>query len=272
MIKSFFFIPGNHPKIFEKAETIKSNEIIIDLEDAVNANDIKKSLDNISLLKKRKYYFFRPNIFNNGIFNKTILLSLMKLGVKKFIIPKFKTIKDLKKIEKLIEKKDKKKFQFILLIENPNSLFSLKEILKKTKLNIYGIAFGSHDYCAEINMEHKLDLLHYPRFTIVSLAKMFNLVSIDIASMEIDNTTAFKKEVDSANAYGFNGKFIIHPKQLSLLKNSNQKRINEAIEIIKIYNQKNKPTIFKYKGRVIEPPHIKQYSNLINNSKHDESK
>ena len=207
---------------------------------------------------------FRIDFFKNNTLKNDMFTYLVNLGVNKFVIPKFKTLKELQLIEKIIPKNSK--LSFVLLIENPNSLFSLQNILLKTKLKVTGLGFGSHDYCNEIGMKHDIELLYYPRFLIAGLAKAFNITSIDIASMEIDNEKVFLDEIKSSYSYGFDAKFIIHPKQLKLLKYTDEKEINKAKEIINIYNMKGKPPVFKYNGKAIEPPHIKYYINLIKNN------
>ncbi|HIP34124.1 MAG TPA: hypothetical protein EYG89_05320 [Bacteroidia bacterium] len=265
MLKSFFFIPGNHSKLIEKIDTIKASQIVIDLEDAFDNDKIAESLTRIKKISNLNNLFFRIDFFDNDVLKKDVFTYLINLGVNKFVIPKFKSLKQLKLIEKLIS--NNSKFSFILLIENPNSLFSLQNILSNTKLKVIGLGFGSHDYCNEIGMKHNIELLYYPRFLIAGLAKAFNITSIDIACMEIDNKNVFLDEIKSAYSYGFDAKFIIHPKQLNLLKYPDEKELNEAKEIIQVYNNKGKPTIFKYNGKAIEPPHIKYYINLIKNHK-----
>ena len=61
----------------------------------------------------------------------------------------------MQEIERHIGHEYLEKCEFILLIENPNSLIYLKEILQETNLNVVGLGFGSHDYCLETGLKHK---------------------------------------------------------------------------------------------------------------------
>jgi citrate lyase subunit beta-like protein len=184
---------------------------------------------------------------------------LLEIGFSNFILPKFRNINDLKEIEKNINFKLFSQINFILLVENPESLFFIKNILISTGLNIIGLGFGSQDYCNETGMDHSLELLRQPRFIISGIAKAFGIQTIDIACMDIKNNDIFINELKESEIMGFDAKFIIHPNQLEIINNykfySNDK-MAEAEEILKEYERLGRPTVFVYNGKAVEPPHI----------------
>lgn len=263
---SYFFIPGNHQRLKEKILSTDADEIIVDIEDAVREHEINDILDQFVDKEITNKLFIRPNLFKEGRLNNELLTILLKKGFVKYVIPKFSSISELQEIEKHIEFDYLKKYEFILLIENPKSLLFLKEILQETKLNIVGLGFGSHDYCLETGLSHKPKYLRYPRFLISAIAKVFGLVSIDIASMEIRGEKVFEEEIYEGMALGFDAKFIIHPAQLKILTTFSKFDSNEimkAKEILNRYKDLGKPPVFVHEGKVIEPPHIKQLKQLI---------
>jgi citrate lyase beta subunit len=73
MIHSYFFIPGNHPKLLEKISTIQSDYVIIDLEDSIEKNEIEDVLCIIKNIPNKTNLFVRPRIFD-GIINNTSAL------------------------------------------------------------------------------------------------------------------------------------------------------------------------------------------------------
>lgn len=266
-MQSFFFIPGNHPKLIEKINLIKANQIIIDLEDAVEGHFLETYIEKLGQIDSISRFYVRPALFEQGNLNQDIFMKLITIGVRNFMIPKFTSMKDLQEIEKCLKRNDIKKCNFILLIENPKCLFELPFILKKTNLQLQGMAFGSHDFCGETGMSHRLDLLYNPRFTIMSLAKAYNLLAIDIVHTNLSDFEGFLQEVENGYALGFDAKALIHPKQLELLnefKSTKKEEFQEAILILQEYEKNGKPPIFVYKGKAIEPPHIKFYTNIKN--------
>lgn len=267
MIKSYFFIPGNHPRLDEKLKTINADVLIIDLEDSVNQNEYSGVLDNIIKIENKKSLFIRPRLFDGLMPIEFTFSSLLKMGFLKFIIPKFRTINDLKLIENIISKQGFDNVEVILLIENPASLFSLQNILIETRLKVVGLGFGSQDYCNETGIKHTQDILKIPRFMISSIAKANKIIAIDIACMNIKDERVFLDDISNAEDLGFDAKFTIHPNQLDLINKNmpfSKSQVLEAEEILLEYNRLGKPAVFVFKDSAIEPPHIKKYQKIIN--------
>lgn len=265
-MKSYFFIPGNHPKLEEKLISIKADTLIIDLEDSVGEDEVVNVLEKIETIEN-KGIFIRPRLFKEDVFLEQTLKDLLKFGFRNFIIPKFETIDDLRKVENTLSDLSITDEKIILLIENPKAYHFLKELILQTKLNLVGLAFGSQDYCNETGLKHDLDLLTVPRFNISSMAKAFNLTAIDIACMDVKNDEVFLKELELASDMGFEAKFAIHPRQLNLIKNHkiySDREVEEAQEVIDEFERLNQPSVFVYKGKAVEPPHIQEYLKILN--------
>lgn len=267
MIRSYFFIPGNHPRLYEKLKTIDADKVIIDMEDSISQNEFNVVLEKIIRIENKQNILIRPKLFDVQIPIEFTFNSLLKSGFRDFIIPKFRTITDLKILENIIESLNIEDSRVILLIENPESLFTIQNILRETRLNVIGIGFGSQDYCNETGMKHDEIFLRYPRFMVSGIAKAYNKIAIDIACMNITNKDVFQKEIIDAEHMGFDAKFIIHPLQLKLLKMHKiytETEVNEAEEILHEYNRLGKPAVFVFEGKAIEPPHLRNYQKILN--------
>jgi citrate lyase beta subunit len=261
MIQSYFFVPASHPKLKEKLNAIQTDFFIIDLEDAFDCNQLDNSLKLLERIKDKESFWIRPRIFLNNDFNSDLLKVLFDLGFINFVIPKVRNISHLNQVEQCLGRT----INVILLVENPECLVNLKDILGETKLNITGVGFGSQDYSTETGMKHEQHLLRFPRFIIVTTAKAFGISCIDIACMEVRDEEIFRNEVSEAISMGFDGKFIIHPNQLDILNNYpvySQADIEEAEQVLAEYERLGNPSVFVFNGRAIEPPHIKNYSKI----------
>lgn len=263
---SYFFIPGNHPKLSEKIDTIKASKIIIDLEDSVNLTELDSVMRKIKSLEEINHLYVRPRIFSDSNSITKEFKVLLKFGFSKFVVPKYKTIDDLRFIERLIAKNKIQNTEIILLIENAQALFSLQKVLESVNLNVIGFGLGSHDYCLNSGLKHKIEYLNYPRFLISSLAKAYGKKSIDIACMDFTRSDIFEQELLSGFNLGFDAKFIIHPKQLDLLLKFQfftHSEISEAQAVLTHFENNGFPSVFTYNGRIIEPPHIQQYRKIL---------
>jgi citrate lyase beta subunit len=262
MIESFFFIPGNHPKLIEKLETIQADHFIIDLEDSVSKDLLNISVEAVSKIKEKEKLWVRPLLFENEKFKPDLLQRLLNLGFTHFVIPKIRSRIHVWHLEEAIKTRGFKNCFIILLVENPECLLNLSELIKQTNLKITGIGFGSQDYCTETGMKHSPEYLRQPRFIISNTAKALGLKSIDIACMDTAGGEIFKDELQEAVNLGYEGKFIIHPKQLEALKNFpfyKQEEVDQANQILMAYEEKGRPAVFIYDGKAIEPPHIRHY-------------
>ncbi|MBK6345987.1 MAG: hypothetical protein IPF68_08600 [Bacteroidales bacterium] len=51
MLKSYFFIPGSHPRLIEKLESIQADVLIIDLEDSISATELDSIIGKLAFCK-----------------------------------------------------------------------------------------------------------------------------------------------------------------------------------------------------------------------------
>ena len=84
---------------------------------------------------------------------------------------------------------------------------------------ISAIGLGSHDFMASIGGKHTLQNLEVVRQHILYMAKAANIISIDIASMDLKDAEQFRSEVVDGFDKGYNAKFVIHPIQLHIRQN-----------------------------------------------------
>jgi citrate lyase beta subunit len=130
------------------------------------------------------------------------------------------------------------------------------------------MGLGSHDYCSDIGMVHSRKNLYYPQMLLHTICKAKHLLSIDIASMELDDMDAFKDEVKEAYDLGFDAKFIIHPKQLDVINELSYFTEKEMETIKNIYNQIKNRNIeniapIRIGGHLYEKPHFKRILQIM---------
>jgi citrate lyase beta subunit len=267
VLTAFFFIPGNHSKLLDKLKAISAEEFIIDLEDSVKKGDIDRALLNISSIGPVSEYWIRPSVFTSTGTNSNLLVELIRLGFRKFLIPKVRNLKNILEVEQVFSIYGLEQFECMLLVENPECFFYLKDILMGAKVRITGLGFGSQDYCSETGMEHTTKNLYHPRWIIANTSKALGLKAIDIASMDIYATNGFTEEIDEARALGYDSKFVLHPAQLEILHRYpyySKEEILVAYEILEKYQVSGRPAVFVYNEKLIEPPHIIYYNKIVN--------
>ena len=281
MLKTFFFIPSNKEKFVIKVSSIDADCFIFDLEDAVAKNEAKACLERLNRLELHDNYYVRPRIeFNDGnIPNLKILNELIDIGFRKFLIPKVSKLDELKYVQKVLKLDENYEFEnnlFILLVENPLCLMNLKEIITSKIINITGITLGSHDYTNVVGMKHTSHYLFFARNYVLNVAKAYDLIAIDIASMNISDEEEFSNECLDAFNMGYDAKFVLHPQQLEVLKKTEyiyQEEVKNALEIyeeIKTIDL-DKFAVIKLNGKLYERPHLKRIMKIVEWNKNNTS-
>lgn len=271
MLKSFFFVPANNLKFIEKSKVLLADYIIFDLEDAILGNELEVCFQNLSTINLVQNHIVRFRFFDeNENLNETDFENLLKIGFRQFIVPKFGGILQAKAINNFLEnQKNKNEVSFILLLEDPAGLLSIYETLNKGLISVRALGLGSHDYCNAMGMKHTNSNLYFAKQMVLNCAKAFNLLALDTVSVNIGYDEEFKEDSLIAFDMGFDGKFVIHPQQLKLLKEIEYYTQKEVEEAEKVYDKileikALKTAVVKIDGKVFEKPHINRIVKIIN--------
>lgn len=260
LIKSFFFIPSNNQRFIEKSTSLNGiDHRVFDLEDSINSENLNDALLNLSNVEATVNDWIRIPTYK---FEKQDFNYLIDLGFSKFIVPKLNNNDELELLIKLLNEL-LSDFSLILLIEKPQFLLNLQSTLQDHKDYVYGIGFGSHDFCAESNIAHLPSFIDPIRLKISLIAKSFSIISIDIASMNSSNKSDYFTELRTGFNMGYDAKFLIHPTQLSYLSEFPYFSKEQFIEAVSVLNEYNKlddgKVVLSRNGKIYEKPHMNRF-------------
>lgn len=273
-MKSYFFVPASKLEKIDAISKSGVDEIIIDLEDAIRYQDRARYRDNLQNLsdQHRESLWIRVAVKaeNQKDLDPAELTKLIQLGYRKFVIPKLSSAPEFMSLyESTLAQME---CTLICLVENARFLLDLDLVLQQASAKISGLGIGSHDLMNDIQAEHQLENLEYPRSQILYLAKGYRKEAIDFADMEINDREAFRSAVRNGLQKGFDGKFLIHPRQISLFKEAIKPAEKEYLWAVSIMEHLEKQGLtdsndqepFILNGQVIEKPHILKAQRIIN--------
>lgn len=274
IMQPYFFVPASK---IDKLSTIdiESNiDIIIDFEDSIINMKKSEYLLQLSELPLIDDYWLRIPIregFEDDI-DIEFLTEVSLIGVNKIVIPKLKNQKELKYIISKFPN-----FLFIILLEHPNFLFEIEDFIREEnvlKERIKGLGLGSHDLATFMGFSSSNVGMDYPKMRLLYLCKANSIPFIDVASMNIHEELVFIDELINGFDLGVDGKFLIHPNQLSWLRNFSYKKKNEKLKWAKSLMSKlphdyilNNIEPFIFENIVVEKPHILRALNIIKKNK-----
>jgi len=228
LMRTALFVPGNRPDRIEKAFNTEADVIIIDLEDAVPLSE--KEICRSSVREKVAQYADRMMLVRvnalDSPFIKGDLDETITKGVKGIILPKVERADDIHDINKLLLEVEKKRslpegaVRVFPLIESAAAVQHVYEIVStKTKPErLYTVAFGAADYTLDMGIEMTMEgnELYYARYKIAIACRAAAIAPpIDTPFMiDLKNTEGLIDDARRAKSLGFQGKLVIHPKQV----------------------------------------------------------
>ena len=274
--RSELAVPASQTKFFEKAARSDADIIFLDLEDSVAPDEKpqarKNAIDAINDIDwGGKTLSLRVNGLDTEYCYQDLVTVLENAGdrLDLIMLPKIGTGADIYAMDLLVTqieraKKRKKPVGFEILIESALGMKNIFEIATASKRN-ESLHFGPGDFAASIHArstsigdlnpdyavlnraeardgnEHEPNLIqgdmwHSVLFRILLAARSHGLRPIDGAFGDFSDSNGFAIAAKRAAAIGFEGKWAIHPSQISAaneIMSPTESEIAQAKKILK---------------------------------------
>jgi citrate lyase beta subunit len=199
--------------------------------------------------------------------NVEALDELLKIGFRKFILPKVEDAIEIDTFISLLKSINDVNFEVFVLIESPLGVINSDSICMHRDVSTIG--FGSHDYCNIVGMTHSLENISWARQKILNSGRAYGKDIIDITSMNVTNAKTFELECLNGKDMGFDGKFLIHPWQLDIFKKVWCFTDEEIAFATKVKNAIDNNggienfTVLNIDGNVVEKPHLRRINKIL---------
>ncbi|XWN37467.1 MAG: aldolase/citrate lyase family protein [Balneola sp.] len=220
MLPSLHFIPSHKEKYFKGLENMSSSALIFDLEDGVPQDSKDTARD---YLIKYRGEIEGLNSFvriskEAGVYKDSEIEIIKKIAFKGVVIPKVESVNEISLFLELVNDSGRD-IMLIILIESFKGLEVLKKICEEFENKIVGVGLGLEDFLSAVPMvKIQKNITDFIKLNFISTAKAFNIQCIDTVSLNYnENKEAFREEcIDSRNLL-FDGRFSIHPTQISII-------------------------------------------------------
>ena len=225
MFRTLLFIPGNNKRFVEKARSLNADIICFDLEDSVPLNEKQNARDIVSeALDKNEDYgnrnvYVRINSYESGIAIQD-LDAIVSDEIDGVVVPKVNDQKEVRHlVRKLIElerqKTMSKKMGMMASIESAQGLVNSYSIAT-ADLRVNMLVFGVFDFLYDMGLDYVQDGIEYSfaRAKIPIDARAAGIGAIDAIWQKVDDIDGLVREAGTAKRLGYQGKCVIHPKQL----------------------------------------------------------
>ncbi|MCO5761336.1 MAG: CoA ester lyase [Chromatiaceae bacterium] len=218
--RSMLYMPGSNARALEKARTLPADSLILDLEDAV-APDAKE------LARKQvceavaaggfgmREVLIRVNALSTRWGYEDIAMA-SKSGADGLLLPKVESADAIRHMEAIMRANDAPESMRIwAMMETPRSVLESQRIAESTP-RMEGLVMGTSDLAKELDCAHTHERLPF----MVSLglcllaARAAGLAILDGVYLDLNDEAGFESACKQGQELGFDGKTLIHPKQV----------------------------------------------------------
>jgi len=284
--RSFLFAPGNEQKKAEKALICGADAVVLDLEDAVAVSEKEKArkLASEVIRKPRKCKgFIRVNAVPTGLTRKD-LEAAVSPQLDGIVLAKVESPYEIELVDKVISELEKErniqagKTELIPYIETAAGLCALKEILTASK-RIARAFFGAVDFSVDIGAERTVEGLEmlYARSKLVVVSRAVGIEPpVDAVFTDISNLDGLIAEAKLGRQLGFQGKQVIHPRQVEPVNkifSPTKKEVEWARKVVKVFEEMERKgnAAIQIDGKFIEYPVVERAKRILEQHKLIES-
>jgi len=278
------FVPAHNDRLLDSSLRTDADALLLDLEDSVQPvenkiiarNNIVRYLEEGAF--KNRQVFPRVNDRESGELLRDIT-QLALPGIDGFMYPKAKCGQDIYFFDKLLETVEYEKgleigtFKIIALIETASAVLHAEEIAKASS-RVIAIAFGNEDFLTDIQGEsdETASSLFTARSLISIAAHSAKIAPIDTVHIDVHNLDGLELHLKTAAKLGFQGKLVLHPKELPLVHeyfSPTQQEVVEAKEMLHAFQESQKEGIGVaiVKGKFVGPPLVRNAEKILQKKK-----
>ena len=234
-------VPGSNPGMFEKAMKSGADFVFLDLEDAVAPDDklsarrnVIEALNDLDWRAHGVTVSVRINGLDTQFMVRDVVDLVEKAGdrIDTLLVPKVGVYADVYMVEAMLSQLEmqqglKRKIGIEALIETALGMANVEDIARKgARGRLEALHFGVADYAASnrartiniggLNPDYPGDQWHYAISRMTVACRAYGLRPIDGPFGDIKDPDGYKLAAKRAAALGCEGKWAIHPSQISL--------------------------------------------------------
>ncbi len=219
--RSVLYMPGSNPRALEKARTLAADGLILDLEDAVAVAAKEEARELVAAAVKEGGYGARELIIRiNGLdspWGADDMAAACAAGPDAILLPKIESAQMVRQAEEMMIKygvPDKTKIW--CMMETPYAMLRAAEIAASTD-RLTCFVMGTSDLVKDLHAHHTE--VRLPVVTSLGLcllaARAENIDILDGVYLDLNDEAGYRASCQQGLEFGFDGKTLIHPKQLA---------------------------------------------------------
>jgi citrate lyase subunit beta / citryl-CoA lyase len=272
--RSVLYMPGANERALAKAAELPADALILDLEDAVAPDAKAAAREQVRAAVAEDRYgrrevAVRVNGLDTDWFDDD-LAAVASAGPDAVLVPKVNTADDVATIERaLAEAGVAGSTSIWAMLETPAAVLHAEAICTSSE-RLTVLVMGTNDLAKELQVPHvagRAPLAGALSWCVLA-ARHGGKVIVDGVHNDLDDPEGFAAECRQGRQLGFDGKTLIHPKQLESCNATfapSEAEVADAHEVIAAFVQAQEEGrgVVTVRGRMIEALHVEQARQTI---------
>jgi citrate lyase subunit beta/citryl-CoA lyase len=272
--RSVLYMPGSNARALDKAKTLPADGLILDLEDAVAPDAKAVGREQVCGAVKGGGYGGRELIIRvNGLdtpWGKDDIAAAAAAKPDAVLLPKVETAAQVHAVEALLERHGAPASTTIwCMMETPLGILHAEAIAGASK-RVSCLVLGTSDLTKDLHSRHTATRL--PMLTALGLCllagRAFGLTVLDGVHLDLGDDAGFVEACRQGLELGFDGKTLIHPKQVepcNAVFAPSPAEVAEARKIIAAFETATAAGkgVVLVDGKLIENLHVEAATRLV---------
>jgi citrate lyase subunit beta/citryl-CoA lyase len=276
--RSVLYMPGSNARALEKARELPADGLILDLEDAVAPEAKEQAREAIvKALKDGGFGEREVMVRINGLDTQWWVEDLNAVIAAKpnaILLPKVSNPAQLEDVaERLVDLGADQRVRIWAMMETPLAMLNVREIAAATldtETRLSGFVMGTNDLAKDTRarlVPGRAPMLPW-LMSCVAAARAYGLDILDGVYNDLGNAEGFAEECKQARDLGFDGKTLIHPKQIAPCNEAfspSPEEVETARKMIAAFDQpENKDKgVIQIDGRMVERLHAEMARSTV---------
>ncbi len=272
-LRSVLYMPGANERALEKAKGLDADGLILDLEDAVAPDAKAEARDRVVAAAASGEYGRRQvTIRANGIgtpWHDDDVAAIATSGADAIVIPKVDPRADVDAVDAALRAAGAPdELAIWAMLETPTAVGNAADIASHPRLAV--LVMGTNDLVKELQAEHVPGRapLQYALQACVAGARVGGAAILDGVFNDLGDDDGFVAECVQGRQFGFDGKTLIHPRQLAPANSTwapDDAEVEHAERVIAAFEEAERAGqgVVTVDGKLVENLHVEQARRVL---------
>jgi citrate lyase subunit beta/citryl-CoA lyase len=272
--RSVLYLPGSNARALEKARTLPTDALILDLEDAVTPDAKATARDQVAEAVTAGGFGYREVLVRiNGADTAWFaddIAAVARIPADGVLVPKVSSAADVARIEAaLVAAGAPDDLPLWAMLETPRAVLDAAAVVGASD-RLVGFVMGTNDLAKELGAAHvpgRAPMLTALSWCLLAVRDAGKVV-VDGVYNDLDDAEGFVAECRQAVELGFDGKTLIHPRQLEPCNTSftpTEAEVAHAGEVIAAFEAAAAEGrgVVTVGGKLVENLHVEQARKVL---------